>query len=61
MSVPIIMKTGVFTLIVCLILAFAALIYGKVEVFVYSALIVIIFFLVLDTFEREAVRLGKKV
>jgi hypothetical protein len=55
------MKTGVFTLIVCLILAFATLICGKVEVFVYSALIVIIFLLVLDVFEREAVRMGKKV
>ena len=61
MSVEIIGKAGAFTLIICLILVGAAYFVGNTDFFVYSGVVVIIFLLMLDLFEREATRLGKKI
>ena len=61
MSVEIIGKAGGFTLIICLILGVVAYFAGNTDFFVYSGIVVIIFLLMLDLFEREAARLGKKI
>jgi type IV secretory pathway VirB2 component (pilin) len=61
MSVEIIGKAGIFTIVICIILAGITHLIGKNEFFAYSGVTVIIFLLMIDLFEREASRLGKKI
>jgi len=61
MSVPIIIKTGIFTAIIILVMVFGLFLTGTLSFLSTALLVIIIFFLILDVFEREATRLGKKV
>lgn len=61
MSIPIILKSGVFTLVITGLLTTALLFTNNMNYFSHGLLVIIIFFLVLDVFEREAKRLGKKI
>jgi len=61
MSVPIILKTGIFTLLLALVFIVVLYFMNALAFLTQALLILVIFFLVLDVFEREATRLGKKV
>jgi hypothetical protein len=61
MSIPIIMKTAVFTLILSAVVVGVLGFLNLLDHLAESLLLVVIFFLVLDVFEREAIRLHKKI
>ena len=61
MSIPIICKAGAYTLILSSVVVVAITLLGLLQYLAESLLLVVIFFLAIDMFEREAVRLHRKV
>ena len=61
MSVPIICKAGAYTLILSSVVVVVLTFLNLLQYLAESLLLVVIFFLAIDMFEREAIRLHKKV